>query len=191
MNNSEQEIVKAVDALKNGQTILYPTDTIWGIGCNATDSQAVERIYSIKQRDRNKSMLVLCADLGMVRSVAGYIDEDIEELMLNERPTTVIVPACNGVLAANLPAADGTIGIRIPNNPFCQQLLRLFGKPIVSTSANISNHLSPTCYADIDEGLKKLVDFCLPSWMEDSGSTHRSSRIVKKMPDGTLTVLRP
>ncbi len=180
-----------VASLMDGKTLLYPTDTIWGIGCDATNAAAVEKIYALKQRDHSKSMLVLCADIGMVERFVAPVDDTVRHLLLDgERPTTVILPLSRGLLAPNLTAADGTIGVRIPRMAFCLSLLKEFGRPIVSTSANLSGQPSPSCFADISDALLEAVDCCVPSrYEEHTGSV--SSRILKPQPDGTIAVLRP
>lgn len=191
MVDSKEMINNAVNALQLGGTLLYPTDTIWGIGCDATNRDAVEKIYSIKHRDHSKSMLILCADIAMVEHYVGGIGERAREILLSsDRPTTLILPNAKNLLADNLSAADGTIGVRIPKMEFCQTLLRTYGKPVVSTSANFSGSPSPSCYADIDASLFSSVDFCIPPDLESHVSS-LSSRIVKISSDGTLCVIRP
>lgn len=179
-----------VGVLEKGGTLLYPTDTIWGIGCDATNAVAVEKIYAIKQRDHSKSMLVLCEDMVMVERYIGRVGEEAARLLLSEeRPTTVILPITLSLLADNLVAMDGTIGVRIPRMEFCQGMLHDFGRPLVSTSANFSGKPSPNCFADIDEELLHRVDYCVPAEMEcpTDGS---SSRIVKVEPDGRIVIIR-
>ena len=180
---------RALDALQGGRTLLYPTDTIWGIGCDALDASAIERVYAVKERDHSKSMLVLVtADM-----LAPDMPQEVRTLLLDsERPTTVVVPARYVALPLpqNLLAADGTVGVRVPRMDFCQALLRGLGHPIVSTSANLSGHPSPQCYDDISEELKDRVDCSLP----DDPSFHHlatsSSRILKVTPDGSVMVIR-
>ena len=180
----EQEITRAVEVLRAGGTLLYPTDTIWGIGCDARNADAVERLYAIKERDRSKSLLVLVEN-------AGWRTED------GARPTTYILPrevwhdGMHLAVAPNLPADDGTLGVRVPQHAFCQEVIRRLGAPLVSTSANLSGHPSPQSYYDIEEELKRRVDYCvapLPAFF--SGRT-QGSRIVKLHPDGSETVIRP
>ncbi len=167
MNNDIIE--RALATLNAGGTLLYPTDTIWGIGCDAVNPTAVERVYAIKERDHSKSML-----------------------LESERPTTVVLPACYVVqpLPDNLLAADGTVGVRVPKMDFCQELLRQFGHPIVSTSANFSGRPSPQCYADIEDELKRRVDYCLPDDPVFHHPATGSSRILKVNPDGSVAVIR-
>lgn len=181
-----EDIVRhTVEVLRCGGTILYPTDTIWGIGCDARNAAAVERLYAIKERDRTKSMLVL----------VECVEWDGEEH--NGRPTTYILPRSRwepmtGVaLAGNLPADDGTLGVRIPAHRFCQEVIRRLGAPLVSTSANFSGRPSPLTYNDIEEEIKRRVDYCVPPLSEFLSGETRGSRIVKVNADGSETVLRP
>ncbi len=191
MNAINDMIFSTVSALESGGIILYPTDTIWGIGCDATKGDAVEKIYSIKHRDHSKSMLILCANLAMVERYVGRIEGAAKSLLLDsERPTTVILPVEGEGLADNLIASDGTIGVRVPRMDFCQRLLQSFGKPIVSTSANFSGSTSPASFADIDSALAAAVDFVVPQKYELSEQTS-SSRIVKMASDGQIVVIRP
>ncbi|MBP5190495.1 MAG: threonylcarbamoyl-AMP synthase [Bacteroidales bacterium] len=187
----ELEVLETAQAaLMAGNTILYPTDTIWGVGCDATNAAAVEKVYALKQRDHSKSMLVLCSEKTMVEHFVGPVDERVGELLFgSERPTTVIMPVQNKLLADNIVAADGTIGVRVPKMSFCQKLLRLLGRPIVSSSANLSGRPSPASYADIEEELKYRIDFCVPAEYEEKTAGH-SSRIVKLMSDGSIFVIR-
>ena len=183
-------VSSALHALCDGKTLLYPTDTIWGIGCDALDASAIERVYAIKERGHSKSMLILAtADM-----LSFDMPKEVKTLLLeSERPTTVVLPA--GFVALPLPenllAADGTVGVRVPRMDFCQELLHRLGHPIVSTSANFSGCPAPQCYADIDEELKRRVDCCLPDAEEFSHPVTPSSRILKVEPDGTILVIRP
>lgn len=182
-------IFSALSALRNGQTLLYPTDTIWGIGCDALDASAIERVYAIKERDHSKSMLILVT----VDMLSPDVPQEVKALLLeSERPTTVVVPAgyVTLPLPENLLAADGTVGVRVPRMDFCQELLHRLGHPIVSTSANFSGHSAPRCYADIDEALKHCVDCCLPDAEEFRHPVTPSSRILKVKSDGTILVIR-
>ncbi len=182
--NSDDIITYSVETMLRGGIILYPTDTIWGIGCDARNREAVERIYAIKERDHNKSMLLLVGS-GKWNVVGG------------ERPTTYILsreqwqPLVGDVVADNLPAADGSLGIRVPNHRFCQELIRRLGAPIVSTSANLSGHPSPSNYAEIGEEIKKRVDYCVPPLEEFLSNETQGSRIVKIGTDGSQTIIRP
>ncbi len=181
----EHLITQTVEALCLGKTILYPTDTIWGIGCDARNAEAVERLYSIKERDHSKSMLVLVDRLPIIPN------------NLSSRPTTFILPRemwgpmLDSSIAPNLPADNGTLGIRCPQHHFCQEVIRLLGAPLVSTSANLSGHPSPTSYNDIDKTLIERIDFCVPPFPEFLSGETQGSQIIKINPDGSQTILRP
>ena len=180
----EQVIQHTVEVLRRGGIILYPTDTIWGIGCDARNRDAVERLYAIKERDHPKSMLVLVAH--------GEPGMDCAW-----RPTTFIMPHavwCERMhlcVADNLPAADGSLGIRVPNHFFCQEVLRRLKAPIVSTSANLSGYPSPSTYNDIEKELKSRVDYCVPPLPGFLSDVTQGSRIIKINADGSETVIRP
>ena len=182
--NLNEAIQQTVDALRQGKTILYPTDTIWGLGCDARNRDAVERLYGLKQRDHSKSMIVL-VESGEWRAENG------------ERPTTYILPHSEWhdrmhlAVADNIPAADGTLGVRMPKHTFCQEVIRLLGAPLVSTSANLSGRPSPRNYNEIENELRRRVDFCVPPLPELLSEETRGSRIVKLNADGTTTVIRP
>ena len=173
----------AVATLLSGGTILYPTDTIWGIGCDARNGAAVERIYAIKERDHSKSMLLL-------------VENEAWSVARGERPTTYILPRekwqplLGSAIADNLPAADGSLGIRVPNHHFCREIIRRLGAPIVSTSANFSGQPSPCSYTEIDEELKKRIDYCVPPLEEFLSGETQGSRIVKINTDGSQTIIR-
>lgn len=193
-NNMEKTIETTVKALRQGKTILYPTDTIWGIGCDARNAMAVERLYAIKERDRSKSMLILLDRLE--GSLLEWIRQ-AENQAIKPRPTTYILPrevwgpALGDSIAPNLPADDGTLGIRVPTHRFCTEVISRLGAPLVSTSANLSGHPSPTTYADIEQALIDRVDYCVPPLPEFLSGETRGSRIVKLSPDGSMTVIRP
>lgn len=138
----KEEIRKAQETLKNGGVILYPTDTVWGLGCDATNAEAVKRIYEIKKRDDHKSMLVLLDDAGKIASYADVPDIALDLIEVANKPTTIIYPNAKR-LAQNLIAEDGTIGIRITQEEFTKSLLFRFNRPIVSTSANVSGAPPP------------------------------------------------
>ena len=182
--NREEVIQQTVETLRQGGTILYPTDTIWGIGCDARNAEAVERLYAIKERDRSKSMLVL-------------VDSCHLSVVSCGRPTTYILPRerwqpmLGSAIAPNLPAEDGTLGIRMPRHMFCQEVMRRLGAPLVSTSANLSGRPSPQTYNDIEDALRQRVDYCVPPLPEFESHETRGSRIVKVDPDGMETVRRP
>ena len=185
---SDKLLCIALDALRSGKTLLYPTDTLWGIGCDATCVAAVERLYAIKQRDHAKSMLVLASPAMMRKDLPVAVVNLLER---SERPTTVVMP-CEWLavpVASNLRASDGTIGVRIPRMDFCQRLLATLQHPIVSTSANRSGEPSPKCYEEIGWSVVSAVDYCLPAEADEGGQT-QASRIVKLQGDGSILVIR-
>ena len=160
----ETEVEEALDVLKKGGVILYPTDTIWGIGCDATSEEAVMRIYQLKKREDSKSMIILMADEREVLQYVAAPDLAVFDFLEEQtRPTTIIFEGAIG-LPSNLIAADGSIAIRIVKDPFCRHLIRRLRKPIVSTSANISGQASPASFADIPQQVIKAVckDFFPP-----------------------------
>jgi len=190
MDNPKDSIfLSALEALLSGQTLLYPTDTLWGLGCDAMLPEAVDRLYAIKRRDPSKAMLVL-ASKAMLRP---DIPARVADLLFHSpRPTTVVMPAewLDLPVAHNLLAADGTVGVRVPRVDFCQKLLAALGHPIVSTSANLSGEPSPATYDDISEVLRARVDCCLPDSPDYPHAPAQASRIVRVLPSGDVTVLR-
>ena len=182
-------LTDALSVLRDGGTLLYPTDTIWGIGCDACCETAVEKLYRIKQRDRSKAMLVLASPA----MLSEQLPPSVRELLLNgERPTTVIMPTTwlAQPVAANLPADDGTLGVRVPKHDFCQQLLSGLGHLIVSTSANLSGHPAPQNEADIEAAIRKAVDYCVAPLPELLSAECRGSKIIKVSPQGETFIIR-
>ena len=152
----EKEILAAIEVLRAGGLILYPTDTVWGIGCDATNKEAVERIYKLKQSHNKQSMLVLCHDADMiVRYVNKAPGIAFEVMEMSEKPLTLILPGAVGV-AENLIPEEGTLGVRVPRHECCQKLLYKFRKPIVSTSANISGE--PTPMKGLKDVSREIID---------------------------------
>lgn len=185
----EQEIKNSIEILKKGGIILYPTDTIWGIGCDATNPEAVAKIYQIKQREDSKSMLVLIDKAGRIPSYVSEMPElawDIVELA--DKPLTIIYPKGKN-LAKNLLASDGSIGIRVVNHEFCNKLIYRFGKPIVSTSANISGESSPKSFYDIDNKIKNKVDHIVSKEF-DNQLSDKPSGIIMLGVNGEIKVIR-
>lgn len=189
MNDFHDDIVKALETLKRGGIILYPTDTIWGIGCDATNHNAVKRVYEIKQREDSKSMLVLLENPNFILS---YIDEmpDVAWNLIEfaEKPTTIIYDKAKN-LPVNLIASDGSIGIRITKEPFTQQLIQRFRKPIVSTSANISGQPSPANFSEISDEIKSKVDYIV-RYRQDEKTNPEPSSIIKLGSSGLIRILR-
>jgi L-threonylcarbamoyladenylate synthase len=183
------DLAKAVDVLRNGGIILYPTDTIWGLGCDATNMAAVKRVYEIKQREDSKSMLVLMENPNLLNSYIAEVPEIAWELIeVADQPLTIIYPKAKN-LATNLLATDGSVGIRITNEAFSQQLVQRFRKPIVSTSANISGQKAPQNYAEISEEIKKSVDYIV-AYRQDDFSKSKPSSIIKLGVGGQIEIIR-
>lgn len=178
MPDFENDIKKCVDVLNNKGVILYPTDTVWGLGCDATDEEAVAKIYSIKQRSDSKALIVLAATERDVMQHTAAVDLSLFDY-LNEttRPTTVIYEHGIG-FADNLLAEDGSIAIRMAKDTFCKALIKRFGKPIVSTSANISGEPTPQNFSQISNDIKKSVDYIV-SYRQDDETPATPSSIIK------------
>ena len=184
----KEEIRKTNEVLRNGGIVLYPTDTIWGIGCDATNEEAVKRIYAIKKREDSKSMLVLLDDAGKIASYADVPDIALDLIEVTDKPTTIIYPNAKG-LAPGLIAEDKTIGIRITNEEFSKSLIFRFHKPIVSTSANISGAPSPQNFSEISEEIRNAVDYIVDYRREDTRKAAPSS-IIKLGMSGEIQIIR-
>lgn len=185
-----QEVEQAVDALLLQQVILYPTDTVWGLGCDAEVPPAVDRLYGIKQRATDKPCIVLVADEQMFARYAAVVPPNLSELLAKqEKPTTYVVPASRNV-AENLLGPDKTIGLRIvKDDEFSHKVVRRLGHGLVSTSANISGQPTPATFAEVDPTLQRGVDYVV-NWRQDDTTTAAPSRVVRVQPDGSLEVLR-
>ena len=189
----EEDIRKAVEVLKKGGVILYPTDTVWGIGCDATNAEAVKRVYDIKQRDDSKAMICLVdSDARLQRYVRNVPDvawQLIDSLKETEaKPTTLVLDGAIN-LAKNLIAEDGSVGIRITNEPFSKELCFRFQKAIVSTSANISGEPAAQNYCDIDPRILEAVDYVCWSRRQEH-KPHKPSSIIKLKENGEVEVIR-
>ena len=189
----EQDIKNAVETMRRGGGILYPTDTVWGIGCDATNVEAVRRVYEIKQRDDSKALICLVdSDARMQRyfrnvpDVAWQLVDSLKEG--DGRPTTLILDGAIN-LAQNLIADDGSVGIRITNEPFSKELCYRFQKAIVSTSANISGEPAAQNYCDIDQRILDAVDYVCWSRRQEH-KPHTPSSIIKLKANGEVTVIR-
>jgi L-threonylcarbamoyladenylate synthase len=186
----QQDLELSLAALKSGGIILYPTDTIWGIGCDATNPEAVSRIYALKQRQESKSMIVLAADQRDVLQYTAGVDLRVFDYLQGvTRPTTVVYEGGIG-LAANLLAVDGSVGIRIVSEPFCKHLIKRLRVPVVSTSANISGNPAPRFFDEIDPQIVQGVDYVVHYRREDR-TLHEPSAVVKWGRDGQVQILRP
>jgi L-threonylcarbamoyladenylate synthase len=180
--------MEIIEQLKDGKVILYPTDTIWGIGCDATNEEACKRIIELKKRAANKSFIVLVDGFQMLEKYVPEFHEICYDLAdLATSPLTIIYPNAKG-LAPSVIADDGSVGIRITNDPICIKLIRGMKKPLVSTSANITNQPNPTCFSEIDETLKKNVDATVFERLNETMIL--PSQIIKIELDGTVKILR-
>lgn len=185
----ETEIKNALEVLWNGGIILYPTDTIWGIGCDATNEAAVKRIYEIKERVDSKSMLVLIEDAGRIPSYVDEMPEIAWDLIeLADKPLTIIYPGAKN-LAKNLIAEDKTIGIRVSSEIFTKKLIQRFKKPIVSTSANISGKKSPANFSEIEEIIKSKADYVV-NYRQDEKKKFEPSGIIQLGVSGEVKIIR-
>jgi L-threonylcarbamoyladenylate synthase len=188
--NFNTDIEQALAVLNSGGIILYPTDTVWGIGCDATNAAAVAKIYALKKRSDEKSMIVLLANENDIPKYVTQPNPKIFDYIKGiHKPTTFIYEG--GInLAQNMILGDGTIGIRITSDPFCKKLIQGFGKPLVSTSANISGYPAPAIFEDVDYEIKSGVDYIVQHRQDDVTAASPSA-IVKLNADGSLNIIRP
>lgn len=185
----QEEVNKTVEALKAGKSILYPTDTIWGLGCDATNPEAVQKIYSIKERDENKAMLILIWKIEQLRDYVEKIPDIAWDIVdFAEKPLTVIYPKGKKV-APNVLAKDGSIAIRLVRDEFCQSVLKKFNKAIVSTSANLSSKPSAPTFRDIDPVIINSVDHVV-QYRQNDTSVASPSVLMKIELNGEIKFLR-
>lgn len=201
----QEEIRKILEVLRSGGLVLYPTDTVWGIGCDATDPEAVAKVFALKKREDSKSLVLLASDVDMIcRYVKEMPELALQLIDVNDKPMTIIYPgaiagkrpaegetavSARHMLAYNVVAEDGSVGIRIPMMEFCTELISKFGRPIVSTSANISGEATPKAFAEIADGIKDGVDYIVDERLE-KGSTGKSSSIIKVGLDFSVSIIR-
>lgn len=184
----EQEILKSLEVLNAEEILLYPTDTVWGLGCDATSDLAVDKIYKIKQRSESKSLIILVADIDMLQKYINDIPASVLELLESvSKPTSIIYKNPVG-LAKNVVASDNTVAIRIPDNQFCKELIYRFGKPIVSTSANVSGNPTPQSFKEIETAILESVHYIVNLQREERNE--KSSTILKVEDNGEIVVLR-
>ena len=190
MSQKRQEIIEnAVKTLKNGGTILYPTETIWGIGCDATNEKAIRKIYKIKKRQKNKPLILLVNSIKLLENYIQPVPDIAYQLIEKEKqPTTIIYNDPKKL--PNILIHQNTIGIRVVKNHDIQILLQKFNKAITSTSANISNHNNPVNFSEIDSHIKNNVDYIVPENFTQSKNTNRSSTIIKINNDSSIKIIR-
>lgn len=182
------EVHKAFEIIQNGGIILYPTDTVWGIGCDATNAEAVKKIYALKQREESKSMIVLMNGEKMMYNVFKDIPETAWQIMdLSEKPTTLILDNPRNV-AANIIAEDKTLGVRLVKEPFCYKLMERMKKPLVSTSANISGQPTPKSFKEISSEIVKGVDYVVN--LHHEKICDKPSTIIKLTLDNQVKIIR-
>ncbi|HOI31680.1 MAG: L-threonylcarbamoyladenylate synthase [Bacteroidales bacterium] len=190
MRTFEEEVALAVEALKSGKVILYPTDTIWGLGCDATNAKAVEKIYRIKRRIEKKSLIALVESEEQLKQYVKKVPELAYDLIRNAaNPLSIVYPGAQN-LAKNMIAADKTVCIRITSNEFCAAIIKGLKKAITSTSANISGQSAPLIFYHISEEIKKSVDHIVGLYQDDV-EIPKASTIIRLEQDGTFEILRP
>lgn len=184
-----KEVLKeAITILNSEGVILYPTDTVWGIGCDATNELAIKKVFKIKKRDESKSLVILVDSFQMLENYVNNIPLEAVKLLKNStRPTTIIYNNPKG-FAKNVIADDNTVAIRIVKEQFCQKLINEFGKPIVSTSANISNKPTPTSFKEIEPSILSAVDYIVN--LKQNEITNSPSKIVRITSEGELEIIR-
>ena len=204
--NQTEIISEALAVLRDGGLILYPTDTVWGIGCDATNPVAVAKVFALKKRPDSKSLVLLASDLDMVARYIKVIPPIAVDLVeVNDRPMTLVYPGAicgrkpaegeearaeRHLLAWNTVAEDGSVGIRIPMMDFCRDLVARLARPLVSTSANLSGEPSPHVFAEISQEIRDGVDYVVEPYLE-KGATGLASQIIKVEVDGQVTIIRP
>lgn len=184
----EKELARSLEILRNGGLILYPTDTVWGIGCDATNPEAVEKVYRLKKRAESKALICLVSDYEMLREHVTEIPSKLTEILENpERPTTIIYHHPQKI-APNLLAEDHSLGIRICREKFCNTLIKQFGNPIVSTSANVSGLPTPKSFDQISPEILKGVNYIVN--LRHDEKNIEPSRIIQLEKDGSIKIIR-
>lgn len=189
MEDYTEDIRSACNAMKRGGIILYPTDTVWGIGCDATNSTAVKRIFDLKRRADSKAMITLVADMAALDRVVGNVPEAAEQLIeASDRPVTVVYDRGQGI-APELLSSDGSLGVRVTTEKFSQMLCRAMRRPIVSTSANISGHPTPHTFSAISPEIIDGVDYVCTS-RRNENKPSKASLVIKISDNGVFKILR-
>ena len=189
MKSIQDDIAEACEVLNRGGVILYPTDTIWGIGCDATNPSAVKRVYEIKRRADNKALIVLTDSMTKVDFYVDEVPEIAYDLVdLSDKPLTIIYSGARN-LAPELLGENGSVGIRVTQEPFSQALCRRFRKAIVSTSANVSGEPSPATFADISDEIKQAVDYIVEARRDENIPT-KASGIIQLDKGGLVKIIR-
>lgn len=190
MDKYDDDIKACIDILRKGGLILYPTDTVWGIGCDATNAEAVARVYALKNRADSKALILLVDSIDALWRTVDNVPEVAEQLIeAAVDPVTVIYDHASPLIAGNAVAADGSVAVRVTDEDFSKRLCRVFRRPLVSTSANVSGKPSPRCFAEIDSEIKNGVDYIV-NYRRDDTSKRKPSSIIKIGDDATFKILR-
>jgi L-threonylcarbamoyladenylate synthase len=185
----EAEFQKCIEVLRSGGTILYPTDTVWGIGCDATNQVAVEKVFAIKGRPDSKSLIVLLREESLLNKYVHEVPAVAWDLLeFSDKPLTIIYDRVGG-MAPGVIATDGSCGIRVCKEAFCNRLLHKFGRPLVSTSANKSGEPTPLNFRQISDEIKDAVDYVV-NWRQDDFTESQPSSIMKIKENGEFTMIR-
>lgn len=179
---------QALEVLQSGGTILYPTDTIWGIGCDATNPQAIQKIFEIKKREKNKSLIILVESEKRLQDLVDVPEMAWQIIDLSEKPVTIVYENPKN-LPEELLAQDGSVGIRIVKNDYCKKLISKLNRPLVSTSANLSGQKSPMRFSDISDEIKQSVDYIVEE-NHDKVSEYAGSSVIKVWNDNQIKILR-
>ncbi|QSS96937.1 L-threonylcarbamoyladenylate synthase [Psychroflexus sp. ALD_RP9] len=185
----QADITNALKTLNNGQLLLYPTDTVWGIGCDATNAEAVKKVYQLKQRNNSKALICLVKDFEMLKTYVPYLPPNLVEILNHTQKPTSIIYSHVKDFVPNLLAEDGSVAIRICKTEFCQALLSEFDKPIVSTSANISGEPTPKDFNEISPEILKGVDYVVN--LQSTNTANAPSQLLKVHQNGCIEVIRP
>lgn len=189
MQDFKADVNKSLEILKNGGVILYPTDTIWGLGCDATSDAAIEKVYDIKQRKESKSMIVLLDDAGkLVKYVKNIPAIAYDLIEMTEKPLTIIYDGAANI-SKKIISDDGSIAIRVTKDAFCKDLIRRMNKPLVSTSANLSGESSPANFSEIVDGIKSKADYIV-SLRQQEKQRNQPSSIIKLSSSGEIKIIR-
>ncbi len=188
MPDQQTELEKTLTILKKGGIILYPTDTVWGIGCDATNAEAIDKIYALKKREESKSMICLVSDFKMLQQYVEEVPEVAYDILKYATRATTIIYDRPLRVAENIIAADNTLGIRVVRDPFCGKLIRKLKRPIVSTSANISDKPTPKNFEEISDAILQGVDYVVNLPLQNKGA--KPSSIIKIGGDSTVKIIR-
>ena len=189
MSKEIKEIQRVVDELLVGNVILYPTDTVWGIGCDAENAAAVKKVFQVKERPEDKPFILLVSDVEMLKRYVKNLPENFENQLQNQDRATTCIFSETQNLPKEVLANGGSVAIRIPNDEFCHRLTRQFERAIVSTSANVSGEQTSGSFSGIPDSIKQKVDYVV-TWRQEEEITAQPSRIVQLQPDGSLKVIR-